>query len=771
MSDDGHSSSQRSVSNDSSEVARELDNSSSPTCFHFLPLYQRKILVVDSLAPEFAKSPILNNGDADTDEEENQKALITTDPETQSKNKSFIMHFMDKVDRWGTHGFYHDLPEQQSRAIYNFFASASTIEDADTASPWKGKHQLPGLPRREASLAYYTILQYHLVDRLAWVYHLNLIDPESRRQHNPDLNAYKKARTGGGNFETIVSCLDHWNVLLDRVHSSDPQKNGASDSQVEEVLSKQWDLTEWSDSAAGIVIDGLLQNTHASNVNRNWTTVIQNFNQAAIALNLFMTGNIFLSKTDLERLYPKLHLTGTRNTLQLFNIITPLVTSLCLSPLALFTKCSLTSNYLTQYKYQEVALALGNTGRPELLQQMERATWLTLIFIARGANTEIRVRELLKWWMESLSATVGADQHTCSWFKEPTVEERSPAGQANVVEEDVETDQDEEVDQLIEDDDTNSTASKEEYEHIIGTLHDNNDASEFLNLVGMNFENKAHREALKKFSDILQAWLLFYLGMPAASTSAPKVKSPPPARPKRSTTNPNPNYTAPSTRATTRASKSQTATSKKESATSKKKNAASKKDKLQKDNATSKKEKPTERKKGKEKEATPEPAEEPYQQSDEDMAVYPLARAKLIVRDRALNKILSNFNADGIATVPALATGVPDLDKKPTVVSEEAFKLPALDPVLYAMVNISVTPIVMMGNDNTNVDFIKKLKHALTRTARKFPNNRASNITVVTAKNFVAYDEPEVLAHFDKNIIVIESPEPLLHWNWDLLSM
>ncbi|TFY51422.1 hypothetical protein EVG20_g11007, partial [Dentipellis fragilis] len=112
-------------------------------CFNFLPLYQRKILVVDSLAIEFAKSPILNNGVADMDGEQNQVALITTDPESQTKNKSFILHYMQKVDRWGTHGFYHDLPEEQSRAIYRFFLKASSLGNLETDSPWKGKPQLP----------------------------------------------------------------------------------------------------------------------------------------------------------------------------------------------------------------------------------------------------------------------------------------------------------------------------------------------------------------------------------------------------------------------------------------------------------------------------------------------------------------------------------------------------------------------------------------------------------------------------------------------------
>ncbi|TFY56576.1 hypothetical protein EVG20_g8875, partial [Dentipellis fragilis] len=511
--------------------------------------------------------------------------------------------------------------------------------------------------------------------------------PDASRQRNLDVTAYKKARTGSGNFETIMNGLDHWNFLLDR------------------VLSKQWDLTEWSDSAAGVVIDSLLMKIHASNVSKDWTTVIQNFNHAVIALNLFMTGNVFLEKADLEKLYPKLHLNGTRNRLQLFNIITPLVTSLCLSPLALFTKCLLMSNYLTQFKYQEVALALGNTGRPELLQQMEHATWLTLVFVARGASTEIRVRGLLKWWMESLSATVAADKHARSWFKDPSV-----TGDANIVEH-----KEEEEDELVEDADTNATESQEEYEQIMGTLHSNNKAAEFLNL------SKTPATPA-----------------PGAAAAPAQSEAGPSTRAKRSVTTKSTTSTAPSRKSMSKKSK-------------KKKAAATKK--------------------GKKKDTEADPAQEPPQQSEEDEPSYPLSRAGVILRDPGLNKILANFKSHGIATVPPIVEHVPVLDKKATMLSETVVNLPAFDPVKNGMFVVPVTPIVMMGNDNTHLDFLEKLKKALTKTACQFPNNPASNITVVTAKDFADYDDPEALNCFDKNIVVIRADQPMIHWNWDLLSM
>ncbi|KAA1479110.1 hypothetical protein DENSPDRAFT_886444 [Dentipellis sp. KUC8613] len=195
---------------------------------------------------------------------------------------------MEKLQNWGCHGFYHDLGFTASQNIWKFFMELSRPGvSKGPVLPSGGSSK--GMNPKQSSTAYLLVLNYHIADKMGWVFAVEAGANLTCEQHPTNSLRYKKVCSG--NLGKIVSMLDDWVSLLDTIHKvfSKTSEDSADDARL--VLQEQWKSTNWDDAAAEAVLGGLLKKGRIHKGLAHRGMVIQNF-EDAVALHLFMSQSV-----------------------------------------------------------------------------------------------------------------------------------------------------------------------------------------------------------------------------------------------------------------------------------------------------------------------------------------------------------------------------------------------------------------------------------------------------------------------------------------------
>ncbi|TFY64948.1 hypothetical protein EVG20_g5778 [Dentipellis fragilis] len=464
-----------------------------------LPRWTPEILTAPSLPALFGNMTF----SSDNARDKGLVALRGQDVDAPQKYRSIIMRYMDKLQHWGCHAFYHDLGFTTSQNIWMFFMKLSTSGTSTSAVVPSGRPS-KGMNPKQSSMAYLLVLNYHIADKMGWVFSLETHGNLRCEQHLVNSQRYKHACSG--NLGKIVTTLKDWVSLLDTVHDAFLKATEDSSDDARTILQQKWESADWDDAAAEAVLGGLLKKGRVRKGLAHRAMVVQNFEDAAVALHLFMSGDVFLPSEVLVAKFPRLG--DASGGLQLSKPISGMVFSLCLSPVALFSHKSLCSNQITEEKYYEVLTALGNTGQPEALERVEQTIWLTLMLIARGADAEACIAELLGWWggFRETGVVIGLDSGVRTWFEEPELPSTSRVQEAREGEDPAPTDAQRDGTQMADPADVDV-----KFEEVYTLVQD------ACRVLHIDPDNVEHRAAIAKMHDAFKQARMTQCSLPKAS--------------------------------------------------------------------------------------------------------------------------------------------------------------------------------------------------------------------------------------------------------------
>ncbi|KAA1479707.1 hypothetical protein DENSPDRAFT_846338 [Dentipellis sp. KUC8613] len=788
-----------------------------------LPLYRPLLMQADSAVAAFEAASV-REGSSNSPEDERstalQLALPGTDGEATQKNESYIMQFVRNIELWATSGFYEDRTGSAEQ-VWNFFDKLSELVQGSSAvNMWTGGKGLPGMAAQPASHVWYSILQYHLLDRMAWIYNIPSASVALRAINR---DAYKAACRDSTHFNKIVHALFDWKKLLDQLYESRPARAKEAQTRSTGLLKSAWNVAEWDNSAANSVIEALGSKTKRAESDKHWATAVANLERAAIAINLFYTGDIFLTREQLAKKHPSI--IDSKGAKQFMKVLNPLVLALCLSPVALFCGISLKSNYITRIKYQEVCASLGNSARPEILERFEQATWVTVFLIARGSSADERLEQLLQYWMETCSGSLALDKEACQWFKEPCA-----PGTANITEHtddqdnDDETESSSEADMDIDELNDEDIAVKVKVEKLVK----NAKLSPVLKAFDFDFGRRSHRTALSSLMDEI---------MKDDGQMAPPTE----ATPRRSPVRPSTSQDAPTT-ATFRVIATSTPTTSAAAVTSsvipapatplgqeagptteagpaqevgltQQTGPAPQVDPAQQPGPSQQASQNPEDVTGggvieadgtdlpapaqsdtgrqlrsstkKPTDAADEPEVDDVQDDSskkkkskkkkaEDDGPCPTIKIPPPLRiDRhlaAMTKLYSDFKRRRASQISAWDSE--HIDKSPVTLDKERVKIPAYQPDVKKIVEIPVRAIITEDDDGFQKKFLKNIRRALVQSGDQMLDTDNSGIIVMTEEDLKSLTRQEVQATFAmQNILVTEVTTPSTEWAWDAESM
>lgn len=161
-----------------------------------------------------------------------------------------------------------------------------------------------------------------------------------------------------------------------------------------------------------------------------WSSIVLNFELAALGISAELEMSFFNFGDDyLKELATRLrehkseHADGfteaTNNptkSIRSDQIKSVLSVCLAVSPLALLIPRMLHSHRVPRVIYMKVMEAFGNMARPQLIEQMERLVWHTLLGIVNGQDTETLIAALIICFEGAAKENLEKDDFVNAWF-------------------------------------------------------------------------------------------------------------------------------------------------------------------------------------------------------------------------------------------------------------------------------------------------------------------------------------------------------------------